>query len=243
MKEDIRLVIPLECDPEIFNGLAQKLGLLPVVGFHDMYSLTDPDLLSFLPQPVYGVMLLFPLGKKYEEYRTQQDSLQETYDNQDSSNIVWFKQTIGNGCGLYALLHLLCNLPPGLVVRGLSCDQLMRKVVLETPGVTQSSHLVEDLAGSIRLDDEFGLQGQTEAPAADSEVDLHFIAFIKGKDNHLYELDGRRNGPIDLGEASTADPNICYEPCLVNKIQAYMDGADDDSKNRFAMMCIAPMMD
>lgn len=243
MDSDLRLVIPLESNPDIFNGLAHKLGLVPIVGFHDIYSLTDPDLLSLLPQPVYGVLLLFPLGIKYEQDRIEQDSLKQAYENQDSSQIVWFKQTIGNGCGLYALLHLLSNLPPGLLVRGLSCDKLVQTIKSETPPVAEISHLVEQLAQSVRLDDEFGLQGQTEAPAADSEVDLHFIAFIKGKNNHLYELDGRRNGPIDLGDTASPDPNILFEPSLAKKIQAYMNGADDESKNRFALMCIAPMME
>jgi ubiquitin carboxyl-terminal hydrolase L3 len=41
-------------------------------------------------------------------------------------------------------------------------------------------------------------EGQTEAPPLDTDIDLHFIAFIQ-KDGHLYELDGAKEGPINHG--------------------------------------------
>jgi ubiquitin carboxyl-terminal hydrolase L3 len=41
--------------------------------------------------------------------------------------------------------------------------------------------------------------GDTAAPSADDRVDLHFVTFVKAGDNHLWELDGRRKGPLDRG--------------------------------------------
>ncbi|KAM9890046.1 hypothetical protein OXX69_012688, partial [Metschnikowia pulcherrima] len=70
---DSKRVIPLESNPEIFNELAHKIGLSPVISFHDVYSITDPDLLAFLPQPVFGIMMLFPITESYEQYRKEQD--------------------------------------------------------------------------------------------------------------------------------------------------------------------------
>ena len=34
------------------------------------------------------------------------------------------KQTIGNGCGLYALLHILTNLPQDLIISNSKLSQL-----------------------------------------------------------------------------------------------------------------------
>ena len=50
---------------------------------------------------------------------------------------------------------------------------------------------------------EAAQQGATEAPPADADVDLHFVAFVPGKDGHLWELDGRKVGPVDHGQTST----------------------------------------
>ena len=33
----------------------------------------------------------------------------------------------------------------------------------------------------------------------DDKVDFHFIAFVE-KNGHLYELDGRKTGPVDCGK-------------------------------------------
>lgn len=50
---------------------------------------------------------------------------------------------------------------------------------------------------------EAAQQGATEAPPADADVDLHFVAFVPGSDNHLWQLDGRKAGPIDHGETTS----------------------------------------
>ena len=46
-KNDSKRVIPLESNPAVFTDLAYNLGLTPVLEFHDVYSLTDKDLLNF----------------------------------------------------------------------------------------------------------------------------------------------------------------------------------------------------
>lgn len=236
---DSKLVIPLELNPEIFSQLAAKLGLSPVLQFHDVYSLTDPDLLAFLPQPVYAIILLFPLTGGYEDYRKQQDANLQGYPNPE--DVHWYKQTIGNGCGLYALLHALTNLPRDFITAHLSVSHLIDatrgKLVAET------ARHVEDLESQIKLDENYGVQGQTEAPAPESLVELHFITFIKGDDGHLYELDGRRAGPVDLGEATVENNHLLSDPKVAQKVQFYMDNTDDANKNNFAIMALAPSLD
>ena len=232
---DSKRVIPLESNPEIFNGLAHKIGLSPVVLFHDVYSITDPDLLAFLPQPVFGIMMLFPITESYEQYRKEQDAK----NTNDSKEVTWFKQTIGNGCGLYALLHLVSNLPQDFIMQDLALNKLLLLQIGPDTTVEEAAALVELLEQSIQLDSNFGNQGQTEAPPASDSVEYHFIAYVKGRDNHLYELDGRRSGPVDLGE-SVEGAHILDDAKLVEKIQFYMDTTDESQRNNFALMAIAP---
>ncbi|KAI5963808.1 YUH1 [Candida pseudojiufengensis] len=241
---DSKQIIPLESNPTIFTELAYNLGLSKILQFHDVYSLTDPDLLSFLPQPIFGIILLFPLTENYESYRAQQDSSKPTYENEKSKDILWLKQTIGNGCGLYALLHILINLSNDLNLSNSQIKSLISSLESSDLSVEEVSSIVEKLEASLKTDENFGTKGQTEAPPADSQINLHFITFIKGKDDHLYELDGRRNGPIDLGKIDDiGKDNLINEPKLVDKIQFYIDNADGANKHNFAIMALGPTMD
>lgn len=233
---DTKRVIPLESNPDIFNALAHKLGLSPVLSFQDVYSITDPELLTFLPQPVLALIMLFPLTDSYEEYRKQQDNANAN----DSDGAVWFKQTIGNGCGLYALLHVLANLPRDFIVQNLTLNKNLLLQISPDMSVEEVSRLVELLEQNIQLDSNYGSQGQTEAPAASENTEYHFITYVRGADGHLYELDGRRTGPVDLGVSS--DKHILNDDKLIEKIQFYMNSTDESQRNNFALMAVAPSL-
>lgn len=235
---DSKSVIPLESNPEIFNSLAHKIGLSPVLLFHDVYSVTDPELLAFLPQPVMALVMLFPITNSFEEYRKLEDAKNSNSDT--GSGAIWFKQTIRNGCGLYALLHILANLPRDFIVENLMVNKLLLQQISTLLLTQQKAELVESLEQNIQLDEKYGSQGQTAAPDANESIEYHFISFVKGSDGHLYELDGRRTGPVDLGECS--DEHILNDSKAIDKIQFYMNNTDEDQRNNFALMAVAPSM-
>src|SRR5436853_7305224 len=57
-------------------------------------------------------------------------------------------------------------------------------------------------------------QGQSSTPSAEENVDLHYVCFVKDpKTNHLWELDGRRTGPLDRG-ALDPDDDVLSEKAL-----------------------------
>lgn len=232
---DSKRVIPLESNPDIFNSLAHKIGLSPVLLFQDVYSISDPGLLAFLPKPVIALIMLFPITESYEQYRKHQDS---TVAN-DSKSVTWFKQTIGNGCGLYALLHILANLPRDFIVQNLVLNKLLLLQIGTDISEEEMAKLVELLEQNIQLDSNYGTQGQTNAPDANELVEYHFITYIKGSDGHMYELDGRRTGPVDLG-VSTPEAHILDDDKVTSKIQFYMDSTDESQRNNFALMAVAP---
>jgi ubiquitin carboxyl-terminal hydrolase L3 len=99
--------IPLESNPDVFTELAHKLGLSTSLGFQDVLSLDDPELLGFLPRPALALILVFPTTDKYE--RRVQDEDAKLEELQSSGDVVFFKQTINNACGFYAILHAVCN--------------------------------------------------------------------------------------------------------------------------------------
>ncbi|KAK7739116.1 ubiquitinyl hydrolase 1 [Cytospora paraplurivora] len=69
-------------------------------------SLDDVDL---LPHPAFALILIFPTTDTYERQRVIDDALQNEYEERDDEEILWFKQTINNACGLYSILHALSN--------------------------------------------------------------------------------------------------------------------------------------
>lgn len=63
-----------ENNPEVMNALATKLGLSKDLTFYDVYSLTDPDLISLIPRPVYALLVIIPLTPAWHESRIQEDA-------------------------------------------------------------------------------------------------------------------------------------------------------------------------
>lgn len=91
--------VPLESDPEIFTQLACRLGLTSSCAFEEVFDLDDIDPLH----NVLAYILLFPTSESFE-----QDLSLKRHD-EPTEDVIWYKQTINNACGLYAILHALSN--------------------------------------------------------------------------------------------------------------------------------------
>lgn len=92
------------------TSLVHKLGLSQGLSWHDVFSLDDPSLLAFVPRPAHALLLVFPTSAAYEKTRSEEDGPLDEYTRSGpQEEVIWFKQTIGNACGLYGLLHSVCN--------------------------------------------------------------------------------------------------------------------------------------
>ncbi|ODV71813.1 ubiquitin-specific protease YUH1 [Cyberlindnera jadinii NRRL Y-1542] len=225
-----RAVIPLESNPEIFSTFAHNLGLSQKYSFHDVYSLTDKDLLSFIPRPCQAIIMLFPVTEAYESVKDSEESSR----SHDANDVIWFKQTVKNACGLYALLNSISNLDDN----DFESNSTIAKFKLAHNNTGKVEHLIDELE---RQYTDIANQGETDAPDANDDVSTHFIAFIK-KNGHLYELDGRRQSALDLGQ-QTNDGDVLEEPGLAQRFQHYVDLTDEANKNNFSLMALAPSFD
>lgn len=104
--------IPLESDPSIFTSLSHELGASGTLSFVDIWSLDDPDQLAVVPRPVLAfVLVLFtPVEDQRRKAMVDGGLAHPTNPTAHPDKVVWFKQTIYNACGLYALLHAVCNI-------------------------------------------------------------------------------------------------------------------------------------
>lgn len=213
--------VPLESNPQVFTALSHDLGLNPKYEFTDVFSLTDPDLLAFVPRPVYALILVFPISPVYEQFRRNADAIAVEKAAIDPSspacysansgtpaqNSLWYKQTIKNGCGTYAILHTLANAFPrssgeaadSFILPGSLADTILRDT--EGLSVEERSLYLEESRALYNVHHQHAAAGSTDAPAADDDnIDLHFVAFTRAAraedGDHLVEYDGRRVGPI-----------------------------------------------
>ncbi|VDO62940.1 unnamed protein product [Schistosoma margrebowiei] len=163
--------IPLEANPQYMN----KLGVVEESWkFIDIFSLDD-DMLAFVPEPVISLLFLYPLEASIENASLGVE------DN--SSNVVLIKQTVGNACGTIAILHAIVNNKQHL--NGSFLSSVLKEFENKTPA--ERGVIVESKKEISALHEKSALEGQTEAPNAESKTNLHFVCFVE-HDGSLYEL-------------------------------------------------------
>lgn len=90
--------------------LVHNLGLTPTLAFHDVFSISEPELIAFVPRPALALLLVFPVSESYEKSRREEDADKPEYQGKgDGEDPVWFKQTIRNACGMIGVLHAISN--------------------------------------------------------------------------------------------------------------------------------------
>jgi ubiquitin carboxyl-terminal hydrolase L3 len=84
--------------------------------------------------------------------------------------------------------------------------------------------------------------GDTPVPDADKDVDLHYVCFVKSQtNNHLYELDGRRKGPLDRGDIGETGDVLSKEATSV--IQKFLDREKETGRLEFSLVALVPNFD
>jgi ubiquitin carboxyl-terminal hydrolase L3 len=188
----------LENNPLVMDNLAKALGLDDSLSFHDIYSLTDPDLLAFIPRPALALLVIIPSTPTWLEMRTTEDKDKGEYEKSgDEDPVIWFKQTIGNACGGIGLVHCLINGPASEHIKpGSPLDQIRKEALPKK--MMERAKVLEDSDAFEKAHAEAAALGDTP-PEAGEHSGQHFVAFVKGKDGHLWELEGGRMGPLDRG--------------------------------------------
>lgn len=191
--------LPIESNPDVMNKFLHAIGLPKKWIISDVFGL-DPELLAMLPQPVVSLMLLFPISKNYVEFAKKQEA--ELADQKTSENLFYMKQTISNACGTVAMIHAVANNLDSIQLEDGSLKDFLDKA--KDKGPEERAKLLEENDKVCDAHDVVAKEGQTNAPSLDDKVEYHYVAFVQ-KDGSLYELDGRKSGPVSLGDCSKDD--------------------------------------
>ncbi|ORY65565.1 uncharacterized protein BCR38DRAFT_433147 [Pseudomassariella vexata] len=232
--------IPLEANPELMTNLLHKLGLSQALQVHDVYSISDPELLAFIPRPALALLLVFPVSAIYESQRMAEDAPMSEYTGKgEGEPVIWYKQTIRNACGLMGLLHAVSNGPArGFIESDSDLDKLIKSAIPLPPA--ERSRLIEGTRALASAHQEAASQGATAAPDAQDDVDLHYVCFVKTEDGTLWELDGRRKGPIARGKLE-GDEDVLSEKALLWGPLKFLEREGADM--RFSCVALAGALD
>jgi hypothetical protein len=215
--------------------LAHRLGLSENLIFQDVYSVTDEDLLAMVPRPCYALLWLFPITETEERaFKDEEDETETYHGSGPNEPVLWFHQTIGHACGLIGLLHCISNGEPAMhITPGSELDKLVLAAVPAKPTERSAQLYNSDILEIAHK--EAAQQGDSRVPDPSEEVPYGFTAFLKGKDGHLWELEGRRKGPVDRGILED-DEDILSERVLGLSIYPYIN-REKINETRFS--CIA----
>ena len=194
--------------------LAHKLGLSPSLQFHDVYSLSDPDLVSMIPRPVHALLVILPLTPAWHASRLAEDSPKSEYAGKGPSEpVIWFKQTIGHACGSIGLIHCVLNGPAKEYILPSSTFAKVRQAAIPL-GMEDRARLLYESKELEEAHQSVAEMGDTEAPSAEAgdRLGQHFVAFVK-EGGKLWELEGSRKGPLERGELGE-DEDVLSERAL-----------------------------
>ncbi|KAF8070160.1 peptidase C12 ubiquitin carboxyl-terminal hydrolase 1 [Lyophyllum atratum] len=195
--------VPLECNPEVFNGWANQAGLDPSDQFYDLYGL-DSELLSAIPRPVKAVIFVFPWNEARQRRDAEDGRLAQEGGPKIDENVFWMKQTIRNACGAMAIIHGLANtdvtLIPGSPLHAFF-NECRHKPIPERSKLLEDTPIFAEIHASVAA------AGQSVLPLTDAHPDQAYCTFISAPGEgstgrRVIELDGGRTGPFDHGECT-----------------------------------------
>ncbi|XP_054736181.1 ubiquitin carboxyl-terminal hydrolase isozyme L5 [Anastrepha obliqua] len=205
----------IESDPGVFTELIREFGC-EGVQVEEIWSL-DPDLFKDL-EPIHGLIFLFkwvpddePTGSVVRDNRLD--------------NVFFAKQVINNACATQAILSILLNCNHEDIKLGTTLTEFKEFSQSFDPlnkGLTLSN------APKIRsVHNSFARQTLYELDSKNQNKDddvYHFIGYIP-INGRLYELDGLKEGPVDLG-AISSDQNWIdvVRPIIEKRMQKYSEG-------------------
>lgn len=202
----------IESDPGVFTELIRGFGVKGIQ-VEEIWSLDDEVSLKKL-QPVHGLIFLFKWQPGEEPSGAiVQDSRME--------KIFFAKQVINNACATQAILSILLNCQHS--------DTDLGPILSEFKEFSQSfdptmkglsisnSDVIKDVHNGFSRQQMF----EFDSKQANKDDDVfHFVGYVP-IDGRLYELDGLKDGPVDLGKCDEADWLKTVKPAIEQRIRKY----------------------
>jgi len=199
----------------VFTDLIQKFGVKGVQ-VEELWSLDDESFNNL--KPVHGLIFLFKWQQEEEPQGT-------VVTDSRMDKIFFAKQMINNACATQAILSILLNNKHPDLELGSTLTEFKEFTAsfdLHMKGLALSnSDTIRNVHNSFARQTLF--EFESKQPSKDEDV-FHFVGYIP-IDGRLYELDGLKDGPLDLGAIpSGTDWVKVVQPVIQRRIQKYSEG-------------------
>ncbi|CEM34803.1 unnamed protein product [Vitrella brassicaformis CCMP3155] len=220
----------IESDPGVFTELVQKIGVKDLQ-FEEVYSLDDTAFTDLSLSQVYGLIFLF-------KWRQERDP--RPVVNFPDRDLFFAKQEVTNACATQAILSVLLNRPEIDVGTELTeFKHFTKDFDAQTKGLAiGNSEVLRREHNSFHKVSSFEFVQDKDDEKEDA---FHFISYVpfKGK---IYELDGLKPGPIEVGEGTEDDWLEKVRPEIQRRIDKYQSspraGEGDEGEIRFNLLAI-----
>jgi len=179
----------IESDPGVFTELIREFGC-EGVQVEEIWSLDDESFREL--EPIHGLIFLF-------KWQADDEPAGSIVRDERLEKIFFAKQVINNACATQAILSVLLNCNHADIKLGetlTNFKEFCQYFDPYTKGMTLSNaSQIRAVHNSFARQTLFELDSKGNAKEEDA---YHFVGYIPA-DGRLYELDGLKEGPIDLG--------------------------------------------
>lgn len=228
----------IESDPGVFTALSRKLGIRGLE-LTELYTLDDQTLETLHP---YGLVFCF----RHSAHSKPPPELPDP----DAEKIWFANQLSDDACASLALLNIVFNtdLELGRQLRGFRHDTQEMSPVMRGLAIS-SSHFIRNAHNSLAR--KADLRGSLNSLASSTltakkppakrakksqEAELetfHFVGYVPSM-NKVWELDGLKSGPIDVGDIEAERSWITTVlPALRHNMQKH-------GELRFSLLALVP---
>uniref|UniRef100_A0A8C5DYS9 Ubiquitin carboxyl-terminal hydrolase n=1 Tax=Gouania willdenowi TaxID=441366 RepID=A0A8C5DYS9_GOUWI len=183
----------MESDPGVFTELIKGFGCKGAQ-VEEIWSM-EPENFDNL-KPVHGLIFLF-------KWQPSEEPAGSIVQDSRLDHIFFAKQVINNACATQAIVSVLLNCSHSDMLLGdtltefrefsQSFDSAMKGLALS------NSEVIRQVHNSFARQQMFEFDAKSSAKDEDA---FHFVSYVP-VNGRLYELDGLREGPIDLGRQTS----------------------------------------